>query len=230
MGASHGQNMKKTSPKLTLPPRDNCRKKDDSGPSDGAEESRRDYDSFEREYFRLFPSRPFDEHDSHDGEDVTDDHRERVRHFVDGLDQQVRKNYSAYVELEVLRKEVGCLFRFTERDRPADGLISLYDACAEIAPELSSRECFSRLRSAGILSNNLGHWNQAIGESLESGWLQNQYRVFRVSDGSHRGRFVPYLTPSGIQALKGRLIEILVGDENQESPPPRGRRGKKKIH
>lgn len=220
--------MKTKSPKLTLPPRENWRKKDNSAPSDGAEESRRDYDSFEREYFMLVPRMPFDEHDSHDGEDVTDDHRERVRHFVDGLDQKVRKNYSACVELEVLRREVGCLFRFTEKDRLADGLISLHKVCAEIAPNLSARDCCSRLRSAGILSNDPGHWNEAVGESLESGWLQNQHRVFRVSDGSHRGRVIPYLTPSGIKALKGRLIEILVGVENQGSLPPRVRRGKKK--
>ncbi|MCA9449360.1 MAG: hypothetical protein KC931_19735, partial [Candidatus Omnitrophica bacterium] len=169
-----------TSPKPTKHPRGDCRKRDDSAPSDGAGNPRRNFDRFEKEYFSLIPSMPVDEFDSHDGEDVTVDHLERVQRLADDIN-------SAWGELDILGKEVEFLFRFTEKDRPADGLISLHDACAEIAPELSAGECCSRLRSAGILSNDLGHWNQAFGGPLKSGWLRNQFRVFRVTDGSHRG-------------------------------------------
>jgi len=191
--------------------------------------SRRGENEHEEEFFKLFPSLPEDIYASCDGEDVTDEHRESVQRLYDELVQHADKHLMDHIDKDILKREVGHLVHFLERNRFDDAPVSLIDLCAEIAPKLPLRNCFSRLRSAGFLSNRPGDWNQAFGEPVEEGWLRNRHRCFMVSDGSHRGRFVPYVTAAGIAVLKQRLIEVLTGDENQESHPTRNlAKGKKK--
>lgn len=191
------------------------------GKSNESTASRRGENEHEEEFFKLFPSLPEDIYAPCDGEDVTDEHRESVQRLYDELAQHADKHLRDHIDKDILKKEVGHLLHFLERNRFEDAPVSLIDICAEIAPTLPPRKCFSRLRSAGFLSNRPGDWNQAFGEPVEEGWLQNRHRCFRVSDGSHRGRFVPYVTVAGIAALKQRLIETLTGDENQGSHPTR---------
>lgn len=113
----------------------------------------------------------------------------------------------------ILRSEIGLdgatkLHEFLDLNSCSDRLIELKDAFSEVAPGVSSSECFSQLRSAGILSNWDRNWNQAIGAPLESTFLQNRCRIMRNKRGGLVLRIEPYLHHEAKEWLKDILETI----------------------
>lgn len=87
-------------------------------------------------------------------------------------------------------------------------MIKLEDAIAEVAPEISPHECFSRLRSAGILSNRRADWNEAIGAPVESVYLVNCLRIMRNQRGGLALRIQAYIAEGAKEWLKDILETI----------------------
>ncbi len=187
-----------------------------------------DFKKYEEAYKKLPNFGMYDENASCNGEDVTDEHRESVRRFFEAITRQAAEYSSAKRKFDRLKRDVATRLSISELMCLKDNLVSMQEICAEIAPEIPLNVCFSRLRTAGILSNCPDDWNEAFGEPVEKGWIRNLPRCFRGSDGSHRGCLAPYLSAAGIFALKQRLIEALTDNETQKPNPARNRRSKKK--
>lgn len=111
-----------------------------------------------------------------------------------------------------------------------DGFIHLKDACAEVSPGGSSSECFSQLRSAGILSNGSADWNHVIGAPLDSGYMDNCYRIIRNQRGGLVLRIQPFVYYEVLEWLKDILetIEKLECKNRSSSSTRNLAKGKKK--
>lgn len=100
------------------------------------------------------------------------------------------------------------LRRFIKCYSCPDGFIHLKEACAEVSPGVSSSECFSQLRSAGILSNGLADWNHVIGAPLDSAYMDNCYRIMRNQRGGLVLRIQPFVYYEALEWLKSILETI----------------------
>ena len=188
--------------------------------------TRRSSKELREEFEKLIPLYP-DDHCFGDA-DVTDEIEANLRSIRDQFVQHIHAVKEDLIESEIDLKEVESELNVFGRNRLSSDSIKLKDACPEIVPGIAWELCFSFLRSAGILSNHPEDWNQAFGEPVERGLLQNHLRWLRTDDGHLFCRSLPYASQAGLTWLKDTFREDLRRLSDSDSRPTSSQPGRAK--